>query len=372
MNASRVMPTPGRWVFALWVLAVLTAPGEQVYSQDQAIQGLPSRTDWLEIVSDPGKDLPPTGITARKSPIYRGDLVTFDVLFSNSTEQDQRLDIDVTLGIAAFFVEADHGAELVEPGSAPETRQVSWPELDLPAHSSGRLELTVVLRPEEDGGDLVIDVEAFDLFGSGEPQRLNFHQALTYDPAIQYGPIPLWANLVLFGAPASLLLFALAVFFFDKQHLARRIAGSAAAAFGALFLSAIIGYGLIQGVTDSYYGATETLCVVLDRRANPETASSSSPRSAARTFHMPLIAAEYESRKGRQISVGFSSDVVSPGMDALGRYHIGDEVTCWYDNEWPDRFFVVRGWDFGTVFIFGLAMLGSLALFWVAYRPWKS
>ena len=364
------MPSQSRWILFL-LLVIFAAPTGQIPAQEQSIQGLPARTDWLEIVSDPNKDLPPTDITARKSPIYRGDLVTFDVIFSNSSEQDQRLNIDVTLGLAAYFVKADHGAVLVEPGSAPETRQISWSELELPAHSSGRLELTVVLRPEEDAGDLTIGVEAFDLFGS-EPQRLNFHRELTYDPAIQYGPIPLWANIVLFGAPLSLLIFALTAFFFDKQHLARRIAGSAAAAFGALFLSAIIGFGLIQGVANSYPGATETLCVVLDRRADPETASSSSARSAARTYHRPFIAAEYESRKGRQISIGFSSDVVSPGMDALGRFHIGDEVTCWYDNEWPDRFFVVRGWDFGTVFIFGLAMLGSLALFWVAYRPWKS
>ncbi|MEO1086648.1 MAG: DUF3592 domain-containing protein, partial [Acidobacteriota bacterium] len=111
------------------------------------------------------------------------------------------------------------------------------------------------------------------------------------------------------------------------------------------------------------------------RSAAARRSSSSCDRSrswsSSGIYERPLIAAEYETAYGTHVAVGFSSDVVSPSFDAIDDYAIGDEVRCWYDNDWPERFFVVRGIDFGGLLIFGLASLGSLGLLFVAFRPRK-
>ncbi|MEO1370140.1 MAG: DUF3592 domain-containing protein, partial [Acidobacteriota bacterium] len=113
---------------------------------------------------------------------------------------------------------------------------------------------------------------------------------------------------------------------------------------------------------------------VLDRRGDPASVTrtrTAGGESTSRTYLRPLIAAEYETVHGTQVAVGFSSDVASPDFDAIDGYEIGDEARCWYSKEWPDRFFVVRGFDVGALLIFSVAALGSLGLLYVAFRPWR-
>ncbi|MEM1178142.1 MAG: hypothetical protein AAGM22_07355 [Acidobacteriota bacterium] len=376
------MPTPSLDAPRRTLLILLALPllglTPTVGAEDEPRSHFGLSTPWVESPPAEGQTLPASSISAGAENIYRGDVVTLDIVVSNPAPDAKRYDVEATLGIAVYFADASHGGELIDPDEAPQTRGVAWRGLDLPANSSGRLQLTVVLRPD-DAGDMVVDVEARDVLSADDPVQLNFHRPLTDDPLVLYGPVPTWIYVIFFGMPASLLLFAVLRASLGPKHRITQYVGRTTAVFGAALVGGVIGYGIIQGIVDSYMGATETTCAVLDRRAElftMQSSSSSSGPKSSQTYYQPLIAAEYQSTKDgerkNQIAVGFSSDMVSPNLDALRDYKIGDEVRCWHDNEWPNRFFVVRGYDLGSLFFFGFAMLISAALLFVAFRPWRS
>ncbi|MEO1085895.1 MAG: hypothetical protein AAFY88_16780, partial [Acidobacteriota bacterium] len=99
-------PTPAKTATtaALATLLVLLLNPAQLAAE-------PANTDWLEVTAGPDQtatpQLPASTITPRPETFYRGDRVTFDLVLSNATESAMRLDVEATLGLAAFFVDAD-------------------------------------------------------------------------------------------------------------------------------------------------------------------------------------------------------------------------------------------------------------------------
>ncbi len=325
------------------------------------------RNDWLVAENQPGS-LPHPSITGPDPPLFHGQVVPLEITVSNPTAESRLVQVTASLGRAAYFAEASHGAVVVLPDETPLEREIRWPALGLPPHSAGRLQLETVARWDSDAGDFVVDVSVLDAPTLDQLEALVFHRPLSHDPADAQSSTSVWWSLVLIGLPIfCLLVFALAHFGLAPDHPFRRATGRLAAVAGAGLLGYLT-FSLVWLDLRTYLDFSATSCTILDRRASLEISSHRTSTTRGRRdpdldrSHRPMVAVTYQARGGAIVTSGSAGLRSMSDLDALA---IGDELPCWIDPHHPERFVLRRGIDATWLALLtgslSLALLGGVA-----------
>lgn len=362
------------------------------------------RRDWLTVERDPAAGLGSSTMTIDPSPVGRGEVARLDIRLANDTDADRLLEVEAHLNEAALLVAASHSGAVADPRQIRPWQTIRWPLLALPAHSQGGLTLEVVVRDDDEIGDLSVDLSTHDRLSQAE-EVLRVYES----PRVAGEPVVLLSvpRLLPVAVPAVLMIAAwLAIHRVQRLgRRARRERDSAARreyrrryrrafrstwrvmAGCAALLCAGAAIFLIAEGAKPYLRFDETTCTVLDRRAQPRTIEPIYSRSERMRrglplgddkptpYNEPLVAVRVDTAGGPVYTTGFALGMASPSslsFQELRAFPLGATVPCWVDPDNPTAFTLARrpnlGWIVFLAMLLGSALALGIATWWLGRR----
>lgn len=362
------------------------------------------RRDWLTVERDPVARLGSSTMTIDPSPVGRGEVARLDIRLANDTDADRLLEVEAHLNEAALLVAASHSGAVADPRQIRPWQTIRWPLLALPAHSQGGLTLEVVVRADDEIGDLSVDLSTHDRL-SQEEEVLRVYES----PRVAGEPVVLLSLRGLLPVAVSAVLMIAAWLAIHRVRRlgrrARRERDSAARreyrrryrrafrstwrviAGCAVLLCAGLAIFLIAEGAKPYLRFDETTCTVLDRRAQPRTIEPIYRRSERMrrrlppgddkptSYNEPLVAVRVDTAGGPLYTTGFALGMASPSslsFQELRAFPLGATVPCWVDPDNPTAFTLARrpnlGWIVFLAMLLGSALALGFATWWLGRR----
>ncbi|HUE84535.1 MAG TPA: hypothetical protein VMO26_00505 [Vicinamibacterales bacterium] len=335
------------------------------------------RDDWLVASPGPAGRPDASGVVLQGEPLRPGDVGSVAIVVDNPSARDTVVEVRAVLDNGVLFVNASHAGAVDDRGRLGPSSTVMWPWLSLPSGGQGRLELTVLARPDDvvadlRTGDWSVDVHVVDV-----PERTERVLQLTQQRAGEPAHVA-WDDPRAFAAP--LILAGLVLMFWlvlwrrrgeESGSNQRTRIGRAVAAGGALLCLVVAG-DLVGSMAEPFVRFEETTCELLDRRVlSTLVEGTPTPRTGRRDRTVqphPLVAVAIVTGGERLVTAGWSTSNASHLVHELRATQIGSMTRCWIDPDDPRRFTVLRTPSLGG--LVGLALLLAVAvpLFLIAWR----